>query len=95
MNTKEFIKAFAEKLEVSQKEAAGLLEQTTGLLRDVVSEEKKLTIVNLGYFKVKKTRSRTAFIPALGLKALVPPRRVVQFNPADTLKGKLKNTTRS
>ncbi|MCK9401348.1 MAG: HU family DNA-binding protein [Bacteroidales bacterium] len=92
MNTKEFIRSLAEKLHISQKEAAKLLQDTTRVLRETVSEEKKLTLVHLGSFQVKKSASRTAYIPALNKKALVPPRRVVQFHTAETLKNKLKNT---
>ena len=94
MNTKEFIKALAGKLDVSQKEAELLLDHTTRAVRETVAEEKKLTILHLGAFQVKKTASRSSYIPALNKKALVPPKRSIQFHPADTLKDKLKNLTR-
>ena len=93
MNTKEFIHALAEKLNVSHKEAAGLFQHTTKVFRETVSEEKKLTLLHLGSFQVKKSASRTAYLPALDKKALMPPRRVVQFHAAETLKNKLKSTT--
>jgi nucleoid DNA-binding protein len=93
LNTKEFIQSLAEKLHVSRKEAANLLQATTRVFRETVSEEKKLTLLHVGSFQVKKSESRTAYIPALNKKALVPPRRVVQFHTAETLKNKLKNTT--
>ncbi len=92
MNTKEFIKALAEKLDISQKEAENLLHHTTGIFREALSEDKKLTILHLGSFQVKKSDSRSSYIPALNKKALVPPRKVVQFQAADSLKDKLKNT---
>jgi DNA-binding protein HU-beta len=93
LNTKEFIHALAEKLNVSHKEAAILLQQTTMVIREAVSEEKKINVSHLGSFQMKKISSRTAFIPALNKKALVPPHSNVQFHPAETLKDKLKNTT--
>ncbi len=93
LNTKEFIHALAEKLNVSHKEAAELLQQTTLVFRETVFEEKKLTIQHLGSFQMKKTNSRTAFIPALNKKALVPPHSNIAFHPAETFKDKLKNTT--
>jgi nucleoid DNA-binding protein len=92
LNTKEFIVALAEKLDVSHKEAAKLLEHTTRVLRETVVEEKKLTILHLGSFQVKKTASRSAYIPALNKKALVPPKSSIHFHPAETLKDKLKKT---
>jgi DNA-binding protein HU-beta len=94
VNTKEFIKALAEKLNVSQKEAEGLLEQTTRVMRETVMEEKKLTVLHLGSFLVKKTASRSSYIPALNKKALVPPKSSIHFQPADTLKDKLKNLSK-
>jgi nucleoid DNA-binding protein len=92
VNTNEFISSLAQKLHVSHKQATHLLQDTTGIFRDTLSEEKKLTLLHLGSFQVKKSPSRTAYIPALRKKALVPPRRQVQFHVADTLKDKLKNT---
>jgi len=76
---------------MSRKEAAHLLQDTTRVFRETLSEDKKLTILHLGSFVLKKSPSRTAYIPALHKKALVPPRRVVQFHVADTLKDKLKD----
>ncbi len=91
MNTKEFIKALAEKLDISQKEAESLLVHTSGIIRESLLEENKLTIMHLGSFQVKKTASRSSFIPALNRKALVPPRQTVQFQAAESLKDKFKN----
>jgi nucleoid DNA-binding protein len=94
LNTKEFIHALAEKLHISQKEATKLLHQTTVVLRETLSEEEKLTLLHIGSLQVKKNTSRSAYLPALNKKALVPPRRVVQFHAAETIKEKLKNTSR-
>jgi nucleoid DNA-binding protein len=94
LNTKEFIRVLAEKLEVSHKEAANLLEHTTQVIREIVSEDKKMTLQHLGSIQVKKSASRQAYIPALNKKALVPPHSILHFHVAETLKDKLKNTPR-
>jgi len=94
MNTKQFIKALAEKLDVSQKEADRLLDHTTRVMRETVMEEKKLTILHLGNFQLKKSASRPSYIPAINKKALMPPKNSIHFQPADSLKDKLKNFTR-
>jgi len=94
MNTREFIKELAKKLDISQKDAEKLLDHTAQAMRETVMEEKKLTVLHLGAFQVKKTASRSSYIPALNKKALVPPKSSIQFHPADTLKDKLKNFTR-
>jgi DNA-binding protein HU-beta len=92
LNTKEFIQALGEKLGVSRKEASLLLEECTGAIRECLSEDKKITIMHLGSFQVKTSASRSAYLPALDKKALVPPRRSIQFTPAESLRDKLKNT---
>jgi nucleoid DNA-binding protein len=94
LNTNEFINSLAERLHVSRKKATQLLEESTRVFRDMISEEKKLTLRHLGSFQVKKSPSRTAYIPALRKKALVPPRRIIQFHVAEKLMDKLKNTGR-
>lgn len=92
MNTKEFITALSARLNVSRNEATDLLQVTTRVMRETLAADKNLSLQRLGNFKVKTLKSRTAYIPALGKKAIVPPRDVVQFNPASGLKNKLKNT---
>jgi DNA-binding protein HU-beta len=91
LNTKDFIKALSEKLGVSQKEASQLLDDTSAVIRSTVISEGNLTIQNLGKFQLKKTESRESYIPALGKKALVPPKQSLLFSPSETLKAKLKS----
>ena len=90
MNTKDFIKALADKLQTSQKEAAELLDHTSEVIRETVISQGNLTIQNLGKFQLKKTKIRESYIPAIGKKALVPPKQSITFSPSETLKGKLK-----
>ena len=92
MNTKDFIKALAERLDISQKEAGKLLDAASAVIRETVISEGNLTIQNLGKFQLKKTEARESYIPALGKKALVPPKQTISFSPSETLKGKLKST---
>jgi nucleoid DNA-binding protein len=91
MNTKDFIKALADKLQTSQKEAAELLDHTSEVIRETVISQGNLTIQNLGKFQLKKTKIRESYIPAIGKKALVPPKQSITFSPSETLKGKLKS----
>jgi nucleoid DNA-binding protein len=92
LNTKEFIKALSDNLQISQKEAAKLVDDTSAVIRSTVISEGNLTIQNLGKFQLKKTESRESYIPALGKKALVPPKQSLLFSPSETLKAKLKST---
>ena len=92
MNTKHFIKSLADKLQVSQKEAGKLLDDASGVIRETILSEENLTIQNLGKFQLKKTKIRESFIPAIGKKALVPPKQSISFTPSETLKSKLKSS---
>ena len=94
LNTKEFIHALAERLQVSHKEAARLLDATSQVWRESLAEEESITLQKLGNFQLKTKKSRIAYIPALGKKALVPPHKVLQFHPSEYLKKKFKNYTR-
>jgi DNA-binding protein HU-beta len=91
MNTKDFIKALADKLQISQKEASKLLDDASAVIRETVIGEGNLTIQNLGKFQLKKTKIRESYIPAIGKKALVPPKQSIAFSPSETLKSKLKS----
>lgn len=94
MNTKDFIKALADKLLISQKEATKLIDDASSIIRETVIREGNLTIQNLGNFRIKKTESRESYIPAIGKKALVPPKQSLAFHPSETLKEKLKSGRR-
>ena len=94
MNTRDFIKALADKLQISQKDAAKLIDDTSAVIRETVISEGNLTIQNLGKFQLKKTESRESFIPALGKKALVPPKQSLLFTPSETLKARLKSAVK-
>jgi nucleoid DNA-binding protein len=95
LNSKDFIKALALRLGVTQQEAAGLLDSASLVIRESLAEESKLTIQKLGSFQVKTRKSRIAYIPALGRKALVPPQRSVHFQPSQWLKDKIRKETRA
>jgi nucleoid DNA-binding protein len=94
LNSKDFTKAVASRLGITQQEAARLLESASLVVRESLAEESKLTIQKLGSFQVKTRKSRIAYIPALGRKALVPPQRAVHFLPSQWLKDKIRKEPR-
>jgi nucleoid DNA-binding protein len=81
----------AERLDITQDEAAQLLEKTTGLLSEAFSRQQSVTFSKLGSFHVKKSEGRKAYSPVLDKHFLTPPRRVLEFQPGDTLKEKTRN----
>ena len=91
MNTREFIKELAEKLDIPQKEAYHLLKSTTAVLSDALVKGDSISIQKLGNFSVKKTEPRKVFNPRIKKRVLTPPKRSVEFQPANPLKEKMKN----
>jgi DNA-binding protein HU-beta len=91
LNTKEFIKELAEKLDITQKEASKLLNSTTEVLSEVVAGGNSISIQKLGNFSVKKTESRKIYSPKLRKHVLTPPRKTLEFHPANSIKEKMKN----
>jgi len=90
LNTKEFIKELAERLNIPQKEAYELLKTTTEVMMEAFSEGKTISIQRLGNFSVKKTESRKIFSPKLKKHVLTAPKKVLEFHPANPLKEKVK-----
>lgn len=91
MNTREFIKELAEKLDIPQKEAYRLLKTTTGVITDALSEGNSISIQKLGNFSVKKTEPRKIYNPKIKKHVLTPPKNNVEFHPANPLRQKMKN----
>ena len=91
MNTREFIKELAEKLNIPQKEAHKLLKTTTEVLSEVVTEGNSISIQKLGNFSVKKIQSRKMYSPKLRKHVITPPKKSLEFHPASPLKEKMKN----
>jgi nucleoid DNA-binding protein len=91
LNTKEFIKELAERLDLSQKEATQLITATTGIMAEAFAEGKTISIQKLGNFSVKKTEPRKFFSPKLQKHVLTSPRQSLEFHPAIPLKEKMKN----
>lgn len=90
MNTKEFIKELALKLEIPQKEALELMKTASEVMSEAFSEGKSISIQKLGNFSIKKTESRKIFSPKLQEHVLTPPKKVLEFHPANPLKEKVK-----
>jgi nucleoid DNA-binding protein len=91
LNTREFIRELAERLDIPQREATGLIKATTDIMAEVFAEGKTISIQKLGSFSVKKSEPRKFFSPKLQKHVLTSPRQVLEFHPAIPLKEKMKN----
>ena len=91
MNTREFIKELAERLDIPQREATALISATTRIMTEAFAEGKTISIQKLGNFSVKKSEPRKFFSPKLQKHVLTSPRQSLEFHPAIPLKEKMKN----
>lgn len=90
MNNKELVVALAEKMAVTQKEAAALLGAYVEEAQKVLTVEQPVAFLNAGNFEVKVREQRLSVNPKTKKRLLVPPKMVLNFVPTTVLKSKIK-----
>lgn len=86
MTKQEFVKAVAEKAEISQKKAAQAVEAFLETIREAASRGETVQLVGFGAFVVKDRAARAGRDPRTGAEIEIPARRVVVFRPGKQLK---------
>lgn len=90
MNNKEFIAELADRMGYTLKDTSSL---TSSLLKEMthqLEEANMVTIQGFGSFEVKKKTERISVSPVTKQRMLVPPKLVLGYKPASTLKDKFK-----
>ena len=82
MNNKELINALADSSNITQQQAANILENTVSCLLDTLRDETAVTVTNLGTFDIKLKQERVVVNPRSGQRQLVPPRLSLTFKPS-------------
>ena len=90
MNNKEFISALANKVGRTQDETQKLLNTAFKALGYKFESGDPVLVSGFGAFEVKKRLERIMNNPATGLRMLVPPKLVLNFRAAASIKEKLK-----
>lgn len=90
MNKKELIKAVAEKVEMSQKDVAVIVNLVFETFSTALSEGQDIKVAGFGAFKVKERAERKARNPQTQEEIVVPATKVVSFKPAKQLKDIVK-----
>ena len=88
MNNKEFIAELAGRTGLSQKDTAQYAAQLISDMALHLEDEDVLSIAGFGVFEVKKKLERVVINPGTKQRMLVPPKLVINFKPATTLKEK-------
>jgi DNA-binding protein HU-beta len=94
MNYRELIDQLAETTGQSKAQTKELLEDAISVLSGKLSEGSGVTVPKLGTFSTKVRDVQKVYSPHHKKYMLVPPKRVVEFNPSSVLKEELKFTDR-
>lgn len=85
MNSREFIRKFAEEQDISIKLSTEICESVFGLLSSVLYKEKSdLTIRGFGSFKRKIRQEQKRRHPVTGEIVMLPETEIIKFIPSET-----------
>ena len=79
MNKAEFIKAFAEKANFTQKDAGIAFDAMAATIADVLKQGEKIQIAGFGTFEVKERAARNGINPLTKQKVKIAASRVPSF----------------
>jgi DNA-binding protein HU-beta len=82
----QFLQAFADKLEVSKKEAQELVEKLVDLLYSEARNNGEVTLPGIGKLQKKDRKARMGRNPATGEEIHIPAKTVVKFRVAKAAK---------
>lgn len=89
MTTAEVVKALAERLQITQRQARELLDSYTGAISRQLSQDHAVILRNFGTFSVKSIAEKQSYIPAKGMLCTIPAHRKVSFKAAKKLREKV------
>lgn len=90
MNNKEFISEVATATGYTNKSTQDLVDNLVKLLSAELEEGNSVLVPNFGTFEVKKKKERVMVSPMTQQRMLVPPKLVVSFKPATSVKDQFK-----
>lgn len=90
MNNKELTSELAKRLGYTVKDTASLLQQTVEAMTQKLQDGCAVGMTGFGTLEVRKKMERIAVNPATGQRMLVPPKLVLTYKPASSLKEKFK-----
>lgn len=79
MNKQQFIKAFADKANFTQKDAGIAFEAMAATIAETLSEGEKIQIAGFGTFEMKKRAAREGINPLTKEKVSIPACNVPAF----------------
>ncbi len=90
MNNKEYVSKVAAETGYSVSDAQEKLSKLIHIITEQLQESNNVVINNFGTFEVKKKNERVSVNPITKKRLLIPPKLVMNFKPAPSVKDKLK-----
>ncbi|MBN2000590.1 HU family DNA-binding protein [candidate division KSB1 bacterium] len=90
MNTTEIVKELAVRQQLTQKEARSRLDSTFAVFKRIFGKSDGFALPGFGSFRVRKRNKRKSFNPQKRQFMQLPPKTILSFRPAATLKKKMK-----
>lgn len=90
MNKQEMITKVAEKTQSTKKDAEQFVDATLEVIKEALSESKKVQLVGFGSFEVRDRAARKAHNPQTGEPIEIPATRVPAFKAGKALKEAVK-----
>ncbi len=86
MNKTELVKAIAEKVGCTQKDAAAALKATVDVVTEALKNGEEVQLYGLGTFAVRARAARTSRNPATGASIKIAAKKAPVFKVSKTLK---------
>ena len=90
MNNKELVSELSRRLGYTNKDASTLVNSIVNIMGEELQDGKSLSFQDFGTFDVKKKMEHVVVNPATKQRFLVPPKLVLAFRPAVSLRDKFK-----
>lgn len=91
MTTSELVKALAERLAVSQRQARALLDLYLAAITRQLGDHNAVTLRNFGTFTIRTVAAKQLFLPALGAHCLIPAHYKLDFKASKKLRDEVNN----
>lgn len=92
MQKTDFIKAVAEKANMSQKETKQIIDAALDVIAEQLKAGEKVTLTGFGTFEVRQRQTREGVNPQTRAKITIPATRTPGFSASSTLKESVKNS---
>lgn len=90
MNKQELVKKIAAESEISQKQAAAVLDNALNAIADAVAAGEKVQLIGFGTFEAKKREARAGLNPRTKEPVEIPATVVPVFKAGKEFKDKVK-----